>query len=210
RNIDNDIFDVVLVLAYEGYSEDGYIDLIPVNVRIEYLHSKKLRYSIFKLAKMIRKINPDLIFSTLNGANIIAFVANSISFKKKPIILRESTNISHVISDSIVNKAITKYCYNRASHIVSLSNGVKDDLVNNLGIKANRISVIYNPIEIDNINFLKNHTVKDFTINSDEKIIVSVGRLVDAKGYDTILKAFIIILNKGVNARLIIVGRWRK
>lgn len=206
RNIDSDIFEITLVLAYEEKVENGYLNLIPSYVKVIYLKSTKLRYAVVRLAKMIRKMNPDLIFSTINGANIIVFLANLISFNRKPIILRESTNLSQVIGNSKIKRILTKYCYNNASRIISLSYGVKEDLVKNLNIDTNNISVIYNPVEVDSINELKRQDVEEIQTIPMEKVIVAVGRLVDAKGYDTLLKAFSIILNKGINARLIIVG----
>lgn len=205
NNLDKDKFDILLVLGTN--KNNDYKHLLSHEIRIHFLNSKKLRFSIFKLVSCINKEKPDLMFSTLNPNNIILLLAKIISFKRIPAVVREANNRTQSGSVSIVNKNATRLLYNFVSNkVIALSNGVKEDLVNNFNINEEKINVIHNPVEIENIKLLKDELVTDFHKEKNEKLIIAVGRLVHQKDYHTLIRAFAIITKK-VKSRLLILGK---
>src|SRR5699024_5722459 len=116
------------------------------------LDCAKLRFCTFKLTKCIKKEKPDLIFSTINANNIVLLLARLLSFKKTPVIVREANNRTQSGTVSWINQRLTRFLYNViANKVIALSHGVKDDLVENFKVKENKVEVIYNPVEINEI-----------------------------------------------------------
>ena len=75
-----------------------------------------------------------------------------------------------------------KIIYNKADKIVAISEGVKDDLINNFNIKKSKIKVIYNPLDIKYINELKIKEInKEFEKIFDNYTIITSGRLTKQK-----------------------------
>lgn len=207
NNLNREKYEVVLVLG--SNKNNDYIDLVNNRTDIKMLNCSKLRYCIVKLANLIRKENPDLLFSTINSNNLALLLAKIISFKKVPIIIREANNRTQSGTVTILNKVLTRILYNNiANKIVSLSKGVKRDLVDNFNIKKNKISVIYNPVEVDSIKKLAERSMKSKLMESEtkEKVIISVGRLVEQKDFKTLLQAYSIV-SKEVKSRLVILGK---
>lgn len=205
NNLDRKEFEPILVLGTER--DSNYIDLVSDDVKIIILNSPKLRYSLLKLRKCIVHERPDILFTTVYQNNIVLSVAKIISFRKIPLIIRESNNRIQSGKISTFNKLITFLTYNFvANKVVALSEGVKKDLVKNFKIKTKKIKVIYNPIEVDKIWDMSKETVNDIEFNKNEKIIIAVGRFVEQKDYPNLLKAFSIV-TECVKSRLIILGK---
>lgn len=205
NNLDREKFKVVLVLGTNKHND--YTDFLPDDIDIRILNSKRLRFSLIKLIRVINQERPDLLFSTLNLNNIALLLAKSLTFRNIPTVVREANNRTQSGTVSIINKLMTFLFYNySANKVIALSEGVKQDLINNFHIKENKIRVIYNPVEINQINCLCGEDINDFKKKDNERLIVSIGRLVEQKDYPTLLKAFSIVSTK-VNARLLILGK---
>jgi len=198
-------FKIIFVLGNKDLND--YSMFIDNDINIKYLNTSRLRYSFMKLRKAIITENPDLIFTTLNPNNILVSITNMSLKNRIPLIIREANNRTQSKKATRLNRFITKYCYNYLSNkIIALSNGVKDDLVRNFYVDDKKIQVIYNPIDLDTINKLKNEEIDDLSIECDEKIIVAVGRLVEQKDYPTLIKAFKIV-SEHLKAKLLILGK---
>jgi glycosyltransferase involved in cell wall biosynthesis len=87
---------------------------------------------------------------------------------------------------------------------ITVSNSVKKQLTD-LGLKENKVKVIYNGIDTNNFKPLKildtKHEIQDIIT------IGSAGRLNTEKGMDYLIKAFKIVLEKYPNTRLHIAGQ---
>src|SRR5699024_6852830 len=174
------------------------------------LNSGKLKFSVFKLAKCIRQEKPDLLFSTINGNNLAMMLAKGSSLKNTPVVIREANNLTQSGKVSFLNKKITRYTYNYLSDkVIALSEGVKQDLVNNFKVKPKKLEVIYNPVETNKIEEYSKEEIIDFTKKDNEKLIISVGRLVEQKDFKTLIKAFALV-SKEYSVRLIILGKGPK
>ncbi len=205
NNLNKNKFEVVLVLG--SNKKHDYINLVNDDIKIKHLNCRKLYFCLFRLRREIIKENPDCLFSTINGNNILLSISKLISFKKIPTIIREASNRTQSGKVSKINKFITFITYNHlANKVVALSKGVKEDLRINFRIDQKKIVVIYNPVEVKQIELLSEEKVNDIEKNSDEKLIVAVGRLVEPKDFQTLIKAFSIV-SRNVKSRLMILGK---
>ncbi|SDX79182.1 glycosyltransferase [Salimicrobium album] len=206
NNLNRNNFIITLVVG--NYSSNVYSDYLKKDVKVIDLETNRLRYSVMRLRKTIINERPDIIFTTVNHNNIITSLVTGLIIKNRPkLIVREAAVRSESKKVTTKNKILTKICYNNfANGVIALSNGVKDDMINNFGVKSDKIQVIYNPVDIDSIEQLKNEPVNDEeAFGENEKKIISVGRLVEAKDYPTLLRAFKIVCQK-YKAKLIIAG----
>jgi glycosyltransferase involved in cell wall biosynthesis len=82
---------------------------------------------------------------------------------------------------------LTKRSYCDADVVVVVSQGEKEDLIQNFKIPEKRIIVVYNPLDRLRIAEL---SAEDPGIHFEVPVVVSVGRLVHQKGFDILLGAF--------------------
>jgi len=96
----------------------------------------------------------------------------------------------------------------RDKHVVTVSHGVKEDLLSKVKIKAGAITVIENPFDITHIQQLAN--AEGFTPPSDRNFLLHVGSFNGVKRHDVLIKAFsklahtdvdLYLLGKGSNEK---------
>jgi glycosyltransferase involved in cell wall biosynthesis len=155
------------------------------NLKIKTYKIKGLFYkydpiAYFKLKKIIKKNNPDIIHSALWSANILSkLISNSL---KIPVICDLHSNIKY---DGIIRQKIEILTTLKATKYIAVSKSVKDDYLNSINKKA-QITVIPNAIDTKKIEFNKNrHSTAPnvFTFGT-------VGRLEKIKSYDLLIKSF--------------------
>ena len=113
--------------------------------------------SIFKLAKLIRKIDPDVIHSWRYYADLFSIISLYISGKRKKVrlfwgIRCSNLNLSEYTLKLRLVVRLCKYFSHLPDGIVANSFSGKDYHINNLGYKNKNWIVIYNGIDILNIN----------------------------------------------------------
>lgn len=121
--------------------------------------------------------------------------------KKVPFIY----NLQDIFPDSLVNTGMTSkgsllwkigrkienYTYKNADKIIVISEGFKRNIMKK-GVKANKIEVISNWIDLDSVHPVsrnENKLIKEFLINPDKFLVVYAGNFGAAQGADIVLKA---------------------
>ncbi|MGN8646377.1 glycosyltransferase [Gracilibacillus sp. HCP3S3_G5_1] len=204
NNLDRNKFAPILVtLNYDGSYEHALKD----DVNFIKLDTKRLSRSIFKLAKIIREEKVDIVFSTIPRVNTIAILAKLVSFTKAKNVIREADNLGGTFKENLMLLGFG-LVYRLANQIISLSEGVKDNLVKRYKVPRKSIEVIYNPVDVANITKLANQE-EDFQhqtlFQTEEKMIITAGRLVPQKDHDTMLRAFAKV-NEQLASQLVILG----
>ena len=207
RNISRERFDVCLAV---GLLDGVFIEDIPKDIHIyELAQSKSSRKSFFPLLTLIKKIEPDIVFSTL-GLVVTASIVSFFTSKKIRFISRfgntMSSYLEHIKRESylkyyiqfFLNKLVCLRC-----EIIVQSDYMGIDLVKTLSVKKDNIIRIYNPIDFKLYNKKFNNTsLNDVTLPA----IVSIGRLSWQKGYENLLKSFKLVLLKYPSATLVLIG----
>jgi len=225
----------VLLKIINGFEIDGYeVFLLPnLTVKEEFLYKLKNEinyidpkisinsnifskvYSLFlyilKIFDFVKKNNPIVVVSFLERSNISnVFVSY---FTKHKSIISTRNNLSKQYKDrNFYEKKIIKYfiktTYNRASLLITLSNSVKLDLVNNYFINKNKIKTIYNPYDLKHIRKLALEPLesKFQTLFKQENVCITVGRLSEQKGHINLINSFKYVIEEIPNAKLIILG----
>lgn len=215
RELDRTRFEGYLVLRKR---EGVYFDLVPPDIPIIAFPSGTLsrRKNISQLGKIISELQPDLVISFLDGANVLALETKLLKRVRCSFIISQRNNLSISLQRNYpystwrrwLKRQQFTWLYRKADHIISLSQGVKTDLVNNFKLPDRMITPIHNPIDLALVEERSQAQV-NYPWNRDEQhIILGVGRLIEQKGFSDLIKAFakiqtsrpckLVILGEGV------------
>lgn len=180
NELDRTKFSPKLVLfKKEGY----YLNHLKKDIEIIELNISRIRYSIFKIVPLIKKIKPEIVFT--GWGEISAFLSPLIPlFPKTKFITRET----NVVSKHVTRKEILFFYrfYPNFHQIIAQSDDMKNDLIQNFNISEHKIVKINNPVDFDLINRLKEEKVS-VGFDTSYKNIVAIGNLSPRKGFDLLL-----------------------
>ena len=104
------------------------------------------------------------------------------------------------------NKKESINCYDKFNKIVAVSSVVKDSFIKFSGINTDKIDVIYNTNETDEILKKSKEKIEDISIDNKYLNIISVGKLTKIKGVDRLLKVHKRLKEEGLIHKLYILG----
>ena len=213
--------DLVLVQA-----EGPYLKEIPNSVRLVDLgqgrivnRNRTLR-RLPALVRYLRREQPDVVLSALRRTNIMALWARRMAGVPNRVVINEQSNVSEESSNhpnrllSRLFFSLAKYCYPWADNAIGVSQGVVDDLVQELGIPQQLTKVIHNPgitpelcakarVPLDHPWFQPKP--EGSGEGSLPPVLLAVGRFEEQKDFPTLLNAFA-RLRQARAARLLILG----
>jgi glycosyltransferase involved in cell wall biosynthesis len=106
-----------------------------------------------------------------------------------------------------LNRMLLRFLYRRAGKIIAVSRGVKDELIKILKVPAEKIMVIYNPVDICAINGQASDEVEHPWFNDPKvPLIISMGRLTKQKNQKDLLQMIARFKEEGIHCRLVIIG----
>lgn len=105
------------------------------------------------------------------------------------------------------NRGIRDF-YHYADQIVSVSDGVSYDLIENYGLSPKLITTIYNFIDKEMICKRASEEIDDAMLSfvGNSKLILNVGRICEEKNQIKLLTQFSLLWQEGENVKLIIIG----
>jgi glycosyltransferase involved in cell wall biosynthesis len=183
KNLSKNKFDAKLVVI--GSPKDTFYET--KEVEIIYLNRSNVKKAIIPIFKLFKIFKPNIVLGSLTHVNyIIALV--SIFFPKITCVARETFVIS--VGEKFndwnkkpfhrINNLISKIAHKRIDYFICQSNDMKNDMMNNFKYKNKKIITINNPVSEDiktKTSILKNDIIQ----------FITVGRLVEQKGYERII-----------------------
>ncbi|HEY8363833.1 MAG TPA: glycosyltransferase, partial [Tissierellaceae bacterium] len=127
------------------------------------------------------------------------------------LVVREANTISVSSKNSLNFKArilpiLMKFLYPLADAVIAVSEGVAKDLTQIIGLPAEKVKVIYNPVITPEIFKKAEEPIKHPWFAPGElPVILGVGRLTKQKDFITLIRAFDIV-RKEYPSRLVILG----
>ena len=210
NHLNNEKYSICLVLFEDilDYKEDlrfsGEIVCLDKKSRWDFF---KL---IFKLRKTLRTYQPDVVLSFLYYTNIVTVMASLFLKRKFKLILCERNYPPEYLPKirlGYLKKWLMRFTYRKADKILTVSKSIARVLEEDFNIKSEKIKTIYNPVVLEEIKDKYQKEMKHpFFEDERAQIIISVGRLVEQKRVDRLLRAFSLVRKKQDRVYLIILG----
>lgn len=214
---------VMLMLA-SGFAERGiHVDLVlvkssrdsvsslPQNVRLVDLSVRRVIFSLPPLVRYLREQRPMAILSAPKHANVIALIAYKLARIPARLVVGEHNSPSQAIAHSKdrtmgVLHLLMRLTYPWAERVVAVSEGVANDLTQELCVPPHKIEVIYNPVVTDTLFAQAVQPVDHpWFKEAEPPVVLGVGRLAPQKDFTTLIRAFALVRHK-LAARLMILG----
>ena len=179
-------------------------------VKVVDLGAKRLASAILPLVRYLRAERPDVLFSHLDYANVVALLARRLArvpTRVVPVVhITHSQAHSHSRSrrEPLLRHAI-KLFYPSADRIVSVSQGSATDMMRMTGVPESLLRVIYNPAITPGIKALSEQRADHRWLQpGGPPVILAIGRLTRQKDFATLIRAF--ALMEDSDRRLLILG----
>ncbi|SFC74146.1 glycosyltransferase [Butyrivibrio sp. YAB3001] len=178
--------------------------------RSSVLYQMKVFFVRLSKLKQIKKQNN---YYAVIGFSDSANVANLLSrVAGEKTILSVHINISKAQNEGrykyIVGPLI-KIMYNRADGVVAVSEGIKNDLVRNYGVRKELLYVAPNGCDKRLISKMASEEleISEAEWFDGSKIIVTMGRLTKQKGQWHLVRALADVIKNGYNCKLLVLGQ---
>jgi glycosyltransferase involved in cell wall biosynthesis len=169
-----------------------------------------LSTKILALRKIKKEIKPDFSLSFGPEANAMNVLSN-FGLKTKTILsihIVEGTYFkNYPFLFKWFHKLVMRFVYKLADKIVTVSQGVAQDLIENFSVKKEKITVIYNFQDLEEINRASLEDLGEFrNLFLKNKVVISVGRLTPQKGFRYLIEGFKKVVEKHPETILVILG----
>lgn len=170
----------------------AYRDEISADVEFIDLGVTRVRYALPKIAALIWKRRPDVVFSTLGHLNLALAMLRPLLPGGVRFIARETIVVSNALHEyrwPSVWGLLYRRFYSRHDLLVCQSRDMQVDLVERFGYPQDRSIVINNPVEVDRIQQRASDPLNDDAMAKGNIRLVAAGRLVEQKGFDLLIEA---------------------
>lgn len=201
------LVDLIKGLAREGVKtrlavfdlgEAVFLSRLPPECDVVNLRCRRTRNSIPRIVRTVWRFKPRVFFVTLSHVNLLIGLIRGLLPRKTICVAQQVTMISDVtiMGTGFGAKArrwLYRRSYSRFDHIVCVSHTVMEDLRGTLGIDPQRLSVIYNPIDL---NEVRSEIASASTSEADDfvkslpprsTLLIAAGSLIYTKGFDILI-----------------------
>ncbi|MEG2357312.1 glycosyltransferase [Acinetobacter sp.] len=201
--------DFVFVNAQGKFIQD-----IDPRIQIVDLKAQRAVFAGWHFYRYLRQEQPHAVISALNYINIFAILAALLMPSHKPKLIITEHGTLGATSSNLKGRArlvpkLMQWLYPFAQHVVAVSNGVADDLAQQIALPRKKIVTIYNPINFAGIELLKAQPLQHPWAEQDIPVVLGAGRLVDVKNFPLLIQAFLQV-RKTRPCRLVILGEGEK
>jgi len=179
----------------------------------------KDRRSIFlflSFKEMIKREKPEIIvISSFINLIHLTLLKKFFYFDLK-IIFKVETNLerdlrNQSVIDLILFKLFKNFSFKLCDLVVCSCNSLQQSFLRTVKIEPHKLKTIYNPV-VKNEHLNSNYKSAEHRffneLNPDRKVFISIGRLVESKGFSELIKTFkkYISIKEDQDAKLLIVG----
>ena len=204
QHLNRDRFDLHLaVLQAAG----PYMQDLPEDVAVHDLGISRVRYALPRIARLVWKLRPHTILSTLRHLNLALVLCKPFMPRGTRLLIREAWSVTAPMEEMHQPERWNWFCrrfYNRADVVLCQSDSMLNELAEHFRLPRKKLVRIYNPIDIGRVR--ESAEIDGNPLPGPGPHLVTAGRLSWEKGHDVLLEAMPTVLQSLPNARLIILG----
>lgn len=207
ENLNISRFNVIAVFLKDKIADEfAFLDQLKqkgITTEVINLRGRYDVTSIFRLRKLIRKHNVNMLHCHGYKGNVIGFFATLFTKTKRITTVHGWTQVDFkVMMYELIDKIVIRY-YDK---LIAVSEDIKKQLLS-YAVPRNKIFVVHNGIDVARFSPRKKGKLKrEFKISARYKIIGTIGKLSKEKGHKYFLKAATEIKKKYSNVKFVIVG----
>lgn len=187
--------------------EGPHKSLLAKNISLYEMRSQSKFKTIVLFSSLLKKLKPDYIYCWGGACNIVGLIGACLAG------LNDKVVISYRNLSNGEDKFGGRATYHLAPLLVRISKGtvcispdIQTELQTNFKVKSKKIKVIYNPVDIEEVNRKsKVHLPKALIKYEEKPFILSVGRFVKQKDFPTLFRSFYHI-HKKIPHDLVVLG----
>ncbi len=168
------------------------------------------------LIQYLQQEKPNILLAAKTHTNLVALWATQLAKGSNRVVISERTTLGDITKTSKKWRwrfilPVLAHEYPKAGGIITVSNGVKEELAIHTGLPPQKITTIYNPLLTQKIRRKSLESINHpwFQKEDSTPIILGVGRLVPQKDFSTLIKAFSRV-RQSRPAHLAIIGEGRQ
>lgn len=210
-------FNVILVSSREiapKISGPVVVEIIyieDIGMDVWFADIRRLIKDVRVVIKLIKKFKPDMVFAMMHFSSVLVSLAKLFAGHRCMYVSSPRGPSSDYLRSCYPDwrqrfylKTLFSIFCRLSDCLIVPSNGTKYDCVKHYGAKDEKVFVIYNSVDIENILRLYNDRV-EMEIEKDSFVIASVGRLTMEKKLPLLINA-IAIVKRSHKVKLIIIG----
>ncbi len=174
--------------------------------RIDYQNKKDLPTAIYKTYSILRQLKPDAVHCHIFEANIIGLSAAWLAGIKKRIFTRHHSTFHHTTSPKGIK--YDKFCNKMATHIIAISENVKNILIEKEQVPSEKVYLIHHGFDLPLFNSVSDERLErirqKYNGNNRHPVIGVISRYTQWKGIKFVLDAYRQLLELYPNALLIL------
>jgi len=163
------------------------------------------------LTNYLKRERPDTIIASMDYPNVVTVLARDLARVQSRVVLTVHNTLSQEIAKSKKRRIkaqieVDRRFYPRADAVVTVSQGVADDLARTLKLPIENLTTIYNPVVTETLKQQAEKALSHPWFRGDgPPVLLAVGGFKPAKDHATLLKAFALVRKKRP-VRLLILG----
>ena len=203
RGLPAEKFELHLGLITQAQTSEA----LPNSVNLHALVAPRVRAGAFRLLRLVHRLKPELILSGMAHLNFLVLLLRPFFPRGTRVLVRQNSTVSASLAFGGVpcyTRLLYRLLYRRADRVICQTQSMADDLARELGVPENRLAVLPNPVDVDEVRASIGLNPSPQT--SPGPRLLAVGRLAAEKGFDLLLRAMVSVRKEFPKARLLIAG----
>jgi glycosyltransferase involved in cell wall biosynthesis len=173
------------------------------------LGARRARVAAFALLRLVWRLQPDVILSGAAEISFLVLLLRGLLPGRTRVLIRQNGTVSSVRKMGVprYTRLLYRLLYRRADRIICQSRAMAEDMMREVGIGAEKLAVLPNPVDVDGIRRAMNDA---YAWEGPGPHLLAVGRLSHEKGFDLLIEAFATVRTRFADARLILAGSGRE
>lgn len=188
-------------------SKGEYMRDLPADVTVHDLKCSRVRYSAPGLIRLIWKLRPRAVLSTLPQCNMALTLSRPLLPRGTRLLVRESLPPSTILPSRGYKfwGHVYRFLYRRADKIVCLCDSMAEEIATEFKMPRAKLVRIYNPVDSERVQRMGEAAANPYAGSGPQ--LVAVGRLDHQKGFDLLISAMAAVREAFPGARLTILGQ---